>query len=110
MTQTIPIPTTTVDTTTGQVIETTTIHAAIMPAPPGTCPDCARSHAPDQPHDAASLHYQYVFYGKEGRWPNWSDAMAHCSPELRAQWTAALTDAGVNVAAGEIRPSAQDRP
>jgi hypothetical protein len=46
------------------------------------------------PHDAQSLYYQYRFYGVRGRWPTWADAVAHCAPEVQADWRAALEDRG----------------
>jgi hypothetical protein len=41
--------------------------------------------------------FMYDFYGKSGRWPTWSDAMAHCTPEMQAQWTTALGEMGIAV-------------
>lgn len=57
-----------------------------MPAKEGTCSDCAVAHDPDMPHNQQSLHWQYRFYGAFGRWPTWADALAHCTPTMRAQW------------------------
>lgn len=70
-------------------------------APPlsGTCPECAVNHDPALPHDAQSLYYQYKFRQKNGRWPTWSDAMAHCTNEVRARWTQALAKNGIIVEA-----------
>ena len=65
--------------------------------PPGTCPECAVAHEPEQPHNAQSLAYQYKFYDKHGRWPTWTDAMDHCSDEIKAQWIEALTERGVKL-------------
>ena len=48
----------------------------------GTCPECAVKHDPEQPHNRDSLAYQYKFYDQHGRWPTWSDAMAHCPKGL----------------------------
>lgn len=58
----------------------------LLPPPPGTCPLCARSHKPEEPHDAQMLHYQYRFYFTYGRWPTWADAVAHCNDKTRAYW------------------------
>ena len=65
--------------------------------PPGTCPTCAVKHDPGMPHNRDSLAYQYKFYDEHGRWPTWADAMAHCTPEVKAYWVDALTARGVNV-------------
>jgi len=69
----------------------------IMPAPPGTCPECAVKHEPYMPHNRDSLMYQYVFYGKNGRWPTWADAMSHCPDEIKEEWTRALAERGIEV-------------
>lgn len=63
--------------------------------PPGTCPECAVAHDPQQPHNRDSLTYQYKFYDKHGRWPTWKDAMAHCPEEIRKYWIHALAEKGV---------------
>jgi hypothetical protein len=76
----------------------------IMPAPEGTCPECATPHEVGEPHNAQSLHYQYTFHKREGRWPTWADAMTHCSPETRETWTQGLIRAGVDVEGGGIHP------
>lgn len=67
----------------------------ILPAPPGTCPVCAKTHDPLMPHDAQSLHYQYKFRQKRGRWPTWKDALAHCGANMRTVWEAELKHRGV---------------
>lgn len=67
------------------------------PMKDGQCPECAVVHDPDMPHNQQSLFYQYSFMEKNGRWPTWADALAHCSPEMKAQWTAALAEKGVTV-------------
>lgn len=100
----IPITTQTFNTTTGQAISTETIQAHLAPAPAGFCPRCATLHEADLPHNAQSLHYQYDFYAREGRWPDWTDAMAHCPPDIQALWTGELVALGVDVAAGDITP------
>lgn len=64
---------------------------------PGTCPECAVKHEPHLPHNRDSLAYNYKFYDQHGRWPTWADAMAHCTPEVKAVWTEALEKAGVKV-------------
>ena len=69
----------------------------LLPAAPGTCPECAVTHEPDQPHDKHSLFYQYKFYRDNGRWPTWKDAMAHCSEDMQRLWIDALKERGVKV-------------
>lgn len=65
--------------------------------PSGTCPICAVKHDPEQPHNRDSLAYQYKFYDEHGRWPTWTDAMAHCSEEIKAFWVEQLTARGVKI-------------
>lgn len=62
--------------------------------PEGTCPECAVVHDPDQPHNQQSLAYQYKFYNKNGRWVTWTDAMEHCSPDVKKFWIEQLGKAG----------------
>jgi hypothetical protein len=66
----------------------------LLPCRPGKCPECAAVHGPDQPHNGQSLHYQYQFRARYGRWPKWSDAIAHCGPDVRAAWEAELQKLG----------------
>jgi hypothetical protein len=67
----------------------------LLPAPPGTCPQCARDHHYSQPHNWGSMHFQYWFFGQHGVWPTWGDAMAHCREDVRNNWSAVLTEKGV---------------
>ena len=62
---------------------------------PGLCDVCAVKHPPEEPHNRDSLHYQYWFYARNGRWPVWMDAIAHCDAETRAAWEEELRRAGV---------------
>ncbi|MFD3272663.1 hypothetical protein ACE3MS_21440 [Paenibacillus dendritiformis] len=73
----------------------------LMPATPGTCPECATKHEPQLPHNQQSLYYQSLFYSVHGRWPTWDDAMAHCSLDVREVWTQALRERGIDVGGGE---------
>lgn len=73
----------------------------LLPPAPGQCQICAHDHAPDQPHNRYSLYYQMAFHQEHGRWPNWSDAMAHCSPEVQAAWSEAVLGAGHSLGAEE---------
>lgn len=76
----------------------------LMPPKPEACQQCAREHEPDQPHDAQSLYYQYHFYAEHDRWPTWRDALAHCTPEVRAEWTRALAGHGIRDLDGPVSP------
>lgn len=69
----------------------------LLKTPPGTCPECAVKHGPNEPHNQQSLAYQYDFYGKHGRWPTWLDAMAHCTEDVQAKWKEALEARGVKL-------------
>lgn len=68
----------------------------LLPPHPDACQVCARNppHAPEEPHNAQSLFYQYAFYREHGRWPTWQDAVAHCSPDVRARWERELRAIG----------------
>ena len=67
----------------------------LLPCAAGQCLECACKHAPDQPHDAQSLYYQYWFLAKHDRWPTWKDALAHCFPSVRDAWEKALRERGL---------------
>lgn len=91
----------TVDTRTGKQTKSKgTMH--LMPAKDGTCEECATDHEAENPHNAQSLFYQYYFFNQHGRWPNWKDAMAHCTEEVKVAWTGALKEKGVRVDAGDV--------
>ena len=68
----------------------------LLPPVPGTCPECAVKHVPDLPHNRDSLYYQYKFYSRQGRWPTWGDAMAHCTEKMKALWRSELSARGVS--------------
>lgn len=70
---------------------------SLLPAAPGTCPECAVSHDPQQPHNQQSLFYQYHFYNEYGRWPTWADAMERCPEEIKAAWIKELTSRSVKI-------------
>ena len=63
----------------------------------GECSQCGVVHEPDEPHDAQSLHYRYVYYSEHGRFPIWTDAIAHCAPETRELYAQALREHGVEI-------------
>lgn len=104
MTQ-LPVQRETIDMATGKVIATDTAHFTILPPPADTCQECGVKHDPAQPHNAQSLHYQYSFYARNGRWPTWVDAMEPCTEAVREAWTKELTARGVDVAGGQVNPS-----
>lgn len=66
----------------------------LLPPSPDVCQECAVDHPPEQPHDAQSLHYQYSFYARAGRWPTWKDAVDHCAPDVREHWERELRERG----------------
>lgn len=69
----------------------------LLPAPKGTCEQCAVDHPPEQPHNQQSLFWQYWFYGKHGRFPTWADAMAHCTDAVKSLWKSELGKLGIIV-------------
>lgn len=69
----------------------------ILPPQKDTCPECGVKHPPEAPHNRDSLYYQYKFMQQHDRWPTWTDAMAHCSPEVKAAWKQALKQHGIEV-------------
>lgn len=81
----------------------------LLPPAADKCQVCATDHEPHLPHNAQSLYYQVAFNMQNGRAPNWIDAMAHCSEEMRKVWTDALTDKGVDVAGGKVNPAKKPR-
>lgn len=70
---------------------------SLLPAAPGTCPECAVAHPPELPHNQKSLFYQTKFYIDHNRYPTWEDAMGHCSEEMKAVWREELRKLGVVV-------------
>ena len=103
---TIPIKQKVVNLRTGEVVEENTVQAGVILAQPkpGECELCNKAHGPNEPHNAQAMAYQYRFYAKEGRFPNWLDAMAHCSPEMQELWTRHLEELGVDVQGGGVNP------
>lgn len=70
----------------------------------GQCAECAVVHDPAMPHNQQSLFWQYSFYEGPGRFPTWADAMAHCTPEMKAHWIAALAEHGIKVEVAQSIP------
>ena len=58
----------------------------LLPPAPDVCQECAVKHAAGAPHNQQSLYYRTAFHLQHGRWPTWTDAMSHCSPEVQAAW------------------------
>ena len=84
----------TVDAESGEVIKTEAMSWGILPPASDKCPVCATEHGPAEPHNAQSLYYQMAFRGKQGRFPTWADAIAHCEEPLRIAWREELTAIG----------------
>lgn len=80
----------TLDIETGEFVERRNGAMALLPPAPDVCQVCAVDHSWDSPHNAQSLYYQMRFHAEHGRWPTWTDAMAHCSPDVQATWKNAL--------------------
>lgn len=73
-----------------KVVEIPMSAMTLLPAKPGTCPECAVKHDPQLPHNRDSLYYQVKFKMANGRHPTWNDAMAHCTDEMKARWREAF--------------------
>ena len=99
---------TSIDIKTGKETKSDT-KMMLMPAKEGTCEQCSAVHEKGHPHNAQSIFYQYWFYNEYGRWPNWKDAMSHCTSEMKNRWTLELEKAGVNVEKGEVNPKKVNR-
>ncbi len=69
----------------------------LLPPKEGVCQECGVDHPGDIPHMQNSLLYQYYFFNKNGRWPTWEDAMAHCDDDMKLAWCEALANRGVKV-------------
>lgn len=67
---------------------------------PGACKICATVHKPGQPHDRDSLYYQNWFRKRHKRFPTWADAMAHCTEDVKAEYTAILAKRGIVIEKG----------
>jgi hypothetical protein len=82
----------TIDAETGKVEKTERNAMTMLGPAPDKCQECAVDHAHDQPHNKQSLYYQMQFHAKHGRWSTWTDAMAHCCPEVKAVWRKGLIE------------------
>lgn len=50
------------------------------------CLICGMEHDPGEPHDARSIIYIKNFREAHGRMPTWSDALSHCTEEVKKSW------------------------
>lgn len=82
----------TIDMETGEVTSEKRNAGMLLPPHPSLCQVCAADHPWDQPHNQQSMYYQMAFHAEHGRYPTWSDAMAHCTPELQAEWKKGLVE------------------
>jgi hypothetical protein len=81
-----------VDARTGESVPVEGGGLGMLPGPPGTCEFCHVAHDPAAPHNQQSLPYSMKFFVLHGRSPTWTDAMAHCTPEVRAVWRKKLVE------------------
>ena len=99
----------TIDMQTGDVLETKPNAGMLMPCAPDVCQECAVDHPHDNPHNQQSMYYQMQFHAKHGRWPTWTDAMAHCAEPVRTAWRKLLIDEmgkhGIDVPADLLEPT-----
>jgi len=80
------------DAQTGDVISEQRNAFTMLPPSGDVCQACGTDHAWNQPHNQQSLCYQMQFHATHGRYPTWSDAMAHCAPETQAPWRTHLVE------------------
>jgi hypothetical protein len=74
----------------------------LLPPKDGCCRICAIAHDDDQPHDATTFYYRFLFKNTHGRDATWSDAMLHCSQEVKDAWTSYLNSIGVDVNSTDV--------
>lgn len=82
-----------VDAGTGEAVPVEGGGLRMLPGPPGACEWCHVRHAPAQPHNQQSLSYRVKFNAVKGRYPTWTDAMAHCDDETKRLWRRELVKA-----------------
>lgn len=99
---------------TGEVIEEKRNAFAMLPPAGDVCQECATQHDLFAPHNQQSLYYQMQFNAKHGRFPTWTDAMAHCGPDTRAFWREELvrtmTEAGMEIPPDLLGDEPPERP
>lgn len=69
----------------------------LLPPHPDACQVCAVRHAPEEPHNPQSLYWATKCQMEGKPQPTWEEALAHCAPEVRERWVAALAEHGVTV-------------
>jgi hypothetical protein len=69
----------------------------LLPPQPAPCQECAAQHGREEPHNRDALFYQLLFQQRTGRWPTWSDAMAHCPVAVQDAWRALLAEHGMSL-------------
>lgn len=83
---------TTVNMNTGEIVSEKKGGFTLLGPAPHLCQECATKHEPDQSHNQQSIYYQTKFNAQHGRSPTWTDAMAHCTPEVQQTWRKQLID------------------
>lgn len=73
----------------------------LLPPAPGKCPICAAKHAPELPHNKDSLYYQMRFRQQHGRFPDWKDAAAHCTDEVKKLFAEEYAKRGIYIDMGQ---------
>jgi len=79
-----------IDVETGESVPVEGGGMLMLPGQPGSCEWCHVVHSLEEPHNRDSLPYQIKFQTIHGRSPTWTDAMAHCRPEVQALWKGEL--------------------
>lgn len=69
--------------------------AKAIPPKPELCAVCGATHDANVPHNKYSAYYRAQFYAKHKRFPTWQDAMAHCSEEMKEDFTKVLQFMGL---------------
>ena len=70
----------------------------LLPPAKDKCQECASKHEPEQAHNPDSLYYKMWFKKHNDKWPTWDDAVAHCTPEVKAFWREQLKKHGIEIA------------
>jgi hypothetical protein len=65
---------------------------SLLPARDGLCQWCYTEHDPGEPHDLTNLNYQIKFRMANRREATWTDAMAHCHPEIQRHWRTCIVE------------------
>lgn len=74
----------------------------ILPPKEGACWICGDEHNSRDPHNAGSLLYQHRFRKRNGRYPTWADAMAHCTRKTMERWVDRLQKKGIRITPEEV--------